>query len=43
MVLIAEASDPTGMHVRSLACWYDGAFIEEPFEYDTRRHSRARS
>src|SRR5829696_5920804 len=35
MVLVAEASDPTGMHVRVLACWYDGAFIEEPFEYDT--------
>jgi len=35
MVLIVEASDPSGMHVRSLASWYDGAFIEEPFEYDT--------
>jgi signal transduction histidine kinase len=35
MVLVAEASDPSGMHVKVLACWYDGAFIEEPFEYDT--------
>ena len=35
MVLIAEASDPSGTHVRALAAWYDGAFIEEPFEYDT--------
>jgi signal transduction histidine kinase len=35
LVLIAEASDPSGMHVRVLAAWYDGAFIEEPFEYDT--------
>ncbi len=35
MVLIVEASDPSGTHVRSLASWYDGAFIEEPFEYDT--------
>ena len=23
------------MHVNSLASWYDGAFIEEPLEYDT--------
>ena len=35
LVLIAEASDPSGTHVRALAAWYDGAFIEEPFEYDT--------
>jgi signal transduction histidine kinase len=35
MVLICEASDPTGMHVTTLAAWYDGAFIDEPFEYDT--------
>jgi signal transduction histidine kinase len=35
MVLICEASDPTGMHVTTLASWYDGAFIDEPFEYDT--------
>jgi signal transduction histidine kinase len=35
MVLICEASDPSGTHVRTLAAWYDGAFIDEPFEYDT--------
>ena len=35
MVLVAEASDPSGTHVRVLACWHDGGFIEEPFEYDT--------
>ena len=35
MVLIVEASDPSGTHVTSLASWYDGAFIEEPLEYDT--------
>src|SRR5215210_4830232 len=35
LVHVAEASDPSGMHVRVLACWHDGAFIEEPFEYDT--------
>jgi len=35
LVLIAEADDPSGMHVRALACWYDGAFIEDPIEYDT--------
>ena len=31
----AEASDPTGMHVKVIACWYDGAYLDEPFEYDT--------
>src|SRR3954468_10786279 len=35
LVHVAEASGPSGMHVRVLAAWYDGAFIEEPFEYDT--------
>src|SRR5215210_7901398 len=35
MAMVAEASDPSGTHVRVLACWYDGAFMEEPFEYDT--------
>jgi len=34
MVLIAEASDPSGIHVRVLTCWNDGDFLE-PFEYDT--------
>jgi signal transduction histidine kinase len=35
MVLICEADDPSGMHVRTLVSWYDGAFIDEPFSYDT--------
>jgi signal transduction histidine kinase len=35
MVLICEASDPSGTHVRTLVSWYDGEFIDEPFEYDT--------
>jgi signal transduction histidine kinase len=35
LVLVAEASDPTGAHVSVVACWHDGAYIDEPFEYDT--------
>ena len=35
LVLVAEATDPDGIHVRVVAGWYDGAQIEEPFEYDT--------
>jgi signal transduction histidine kinase len=35
MVMVAEADDPTGMHVKVIACWYDGAYLDEPFEYDT--------
>src|SRR3954462_12543239 len=35
MVHVAEASDPSGTHVRVLAAYYDGALIEEPLEYDT--------
>jgi signal transduction histidine kinase len=35
MVLVAEADDPSGMHVKVLACWYDGAYMDEAFEYDT--------
>jgi signal transduction histidine kinase len=35
LVLIAEADDPSGRHVRALVVWYDGAFMDEPFEYDT--------
>jgi signal transduction histidine kinase len=36
MVLVAEALDPEGARVRVIAGWYDGAPIEEPFEYVTR-------
>ena len=35
LVLVAEATDPSGVHVRVVAGWYDGAPIVEPFEYDT--------
>jgi len=33
---VAEASDPTGGHVRVLSGWYGDDWIAEPFEYDTR-------
>jgi signal transduction histidine kinase len=33
---VAEASDPTGKHVRVINGWYDGDWLDEPFEYDTR-------
>jgi signal transduction histidine kinase len=33
---VAEASDPTGEHVRVINGWFDGDAMEEPFEYDTR-------
>src|SRR5918998_1523823 len=36
MVMVTEASDPEGRHVRMLAGWYDGAFIEREVEYETR-------
>jgi len=32
---VAEASDPTGQHVRVLSGWYEGDWLDEPFEYDT--------
>ncbi len=33
---VAEASDPNGEHVRVVSGWYDGGWMDEPFEYDTR-------
>jgi signal transduction histidine kinase len=33
---VAEASDPSGEHVRVINGWYDGQWMDEPFEYDTR-------
>jgi signal transduction histidine kinase len=33
---VAEASDPDGKHVRVISGWYDGDWMDEPFEYDTR-------
>jgi signal transduction histidine kinase len=35
MVLVAEATDSGGTHVRVAAGWYQGAHVDEPFEYDT--------
>jgi len=32
---VAEASDPSGQHVRVVSGWYDGGWMDEPFEYDT--------
>jgi signal transduction histidine kinase len=32
---VAEASDPTGQHVRVVNGWYAGDWMDEPFEYDT--------
>jgi len=39
---VAEADDPSGRHIRVISAWYEGDWIDEPFEYDTRA-SRARS
>jgi signal transduction histidine kinase len=36
MVMVTQASDPEGRHVRMVAGWYDGAPIEQPIEYETR-------
>ena len=35
LAFVAEADDPSGAHVRHLACWYDGGLLEELPEYDT--------
>ena len=35
LVFVCEPTDADVTHVRALASWYDGAFLEEPFEYDT--------
>ena len=32
---VAEATEPNGEHVRVVSGWYDGDWMEEPFEYDT--------
>jgi len=32
---VAEADDPRGEHVRVLSGWYEGGWMQEPFEYDT--------
>jgi signal transduction histidine kinase len=33
---VAEADDPSGEHVRVVSGWYDGDWMQDPFEYDTR-------
>ena len=33
---VAEASAPDGQHVRVISGWYEGDWLDEPFEYDTR-------
>jgi signal transduction histidine kinase len=33
---VAQASDPTGQHVRIISGWYDGDWMADPFEYDSR-------
>jgi hypothetical protein len=32
---VAEASDPTGAHVEVISGWFEGDWMDEPFEYDT--------
>jgi signal transduction histidine kinase len=32
---VAEAGDPDGRHVRVISGWYDGDWMDDPFEYDT--------
>ncbi len=32
---VAEATDASGEHVRVVNGWYDGDWMDEPFEYDT--------
>ncbi len=33
---VAEATDANGEHVRVVSGWFDGDWMAEPFEYDTR-------
>jgi signal transduction histidine kinase len=35
LAFVAEATEPNGQHVRVVNCWYDGDWVDEPFEYDT--------
>ncbi len=35
LVFVGEPTGPGGTHIRIVAAWYDGGFIEEPLEYDT--------
>jgi hypothetical protein len=33
---VAEATEPNGEHVRVVSGWYDGDWMDEPFEDDTQ-------
>jgi signal transduction histidine kinase len=33
---VAQATDPSGAYVRVLSGWYDGDWMDEPLEYETR-------
>jgi signal transduction histidine kinase len=35
LAFVAEATEPNGQRVRVVNCWYDGDWVDEPFEYDT--------
>jgi signal transduction histidine kinase len=35
-VFVAEATDPGGEYVRVVSGWYEGDWMDEPFEYETR-------
>jgi signal transduction histidine kinase len=35
-VFVAEAADPSGEYVRVVSGWYEGDWMDEPFEYETR-------
>jgi signal transduction histidine kinase len=35
-VFVAEATDPSGEYVRVVSGWYEGDWMDEPFEYETR-------
>jgi signal transduction histidine kinase len=34
-VFVAEATDPSGEYVRVVSGWYEGDWMDEPFEYET--------
>ena len=36
LVFVGEATHPDAMRVRVIAAWYDGDYMDEPFEYDTK-------
>ena len=36
LAFVGEATHQDGAHVRVVAGWYDGGYMDEPFEYDTQ-------